>query len=142
MPILTSFSYLDHAGKIFRNFYPKSPGYPERDGIQVNHCKSPVCPNYGVAAGQSSVVATISYILDSRNKGISLHLHICGVEFPLQEQPRRRGEVERMASYLLHSNAVCCRNEACANHTDQVPIGTAGAYARSAKPRAVTPDGA
>ena len=38
-----------------------------------------------------------------------------------------------MAFYLLHSNAVCCRNEACANHTDQVPIGNAGAYASFGK---------
>ncbi|MGH8659584.1 MAG: hypothetical protein ACREV4_14215, partial [Gammaproteobacteria bacterium] len=33
--------------------------------------KSPVCPNYGVAPGQSSVRGSNSYILDSRNKGIS-----------------------------------------------------------------------
>lgn len=112
--------------------HPRIP--PERDGIQVNHCKSPVCPNYGVAAGQSSVRGNNSYILDSRNKGISSCICTsCGVEFPLKSNLGVVEEVERMTSYLLHSNAVCCRNEACANHTDQVPIGIAGAYASFGK---------
>ena len=35
--------------------------------------------------------------------------------------------------YLSPPGAVCCRNDACANHTDQVPIGTAGAYASFGK---------
>lgn len=70
-----------------------------------------------------------SYILDSRNKGISSCVcTFCGVGFPLKSNLGVAEEVERMASYLLPPNAVCCRNEACANHTDQVPIGKEGAY--------------
>ncbi len=42
-------------------------------------------------------------------------------------------EVERMSSYLLAPNAVCCRNTACINHTNQVPVGTVGAYASFGK---------
>ncbi len=38
-----------------------------------------------------------------------------------------------MASYPSPARAVCCRNDACANHTDQVPVGTAGAYASFGK---------
>ena len=33
-----------------------------------------------------------------------------------------------MTSYLSPLGAVCCRNEACANNRDQVPVGIAGAY--------------
>lgn len=106
----------------------------ERDGIQVNHCKSPVCPNYDVVAAQSSVRGSNSYILDSRNKGISSCICTsCGVGFPLKSNLGITEEVERMASYLLPPNAVCCRNETCANHTNQVPIGTKRAYASFGK---------
>lgn len=38
-----------------------------------------------------------------------------------------------MASYLLPPDVVCCRNDACANHTNQVPVGTVGAYASFGK---------
>ncbi len=112
--------------------HPRIP--PEFDGIQVNHCKSPVCPNYGVAAGQSSVRGSNSYILDSRNIGISSCICTsCGVGFPLKSNLGITEEVERMASYLQRPNAVCCRNAACANHTNQVPVGTVGAYASFGK---------
>jgi len=112
--------------------HPRIP--PELDGIQVNHCKSPVCPNYGVAAGQTSVRGSNSYILDSRNKGISCCICTsCGVEFPLKSNIGITEEVERMASYLLPPDVVCCRNDACANHTNQVPVGTVGAYASFGK---------
>ncbi|MFT5082215.1 MAG: transposase-like protein [Lentisphaeria bacterium] len=112
--------------------HPRIPH--ERDAIQVNHCKLPGFTNYGVAAAQSSVPGSNSYILDSRNKGISSC--ICssyGVKFPLKSILDILEKVERMSSYLLPSNAVCRRNEACANHTNQVPIGTKGAYASFGK---------
>ena len=38
-----------------------------------------------------------------------------------------------MASYRSPPGSVCCRNEGCANHSDQVPVGTAGAYASFGK---------
>ena len=135
MGMFTGFPSLDHAGKIFRDFYWSHPRIPpERDGVQVNHCKSPVCLNYGVAPGQSSVRGSNSYILDSRNKGISSCICTsCGEGFPLKSNLGIAEEVERMASYLPPPSAVCCRNDACANHTDQVPIGTAGAYASFGK---------
>lgn len=107
---------------------------PEHGGIQVNHCKSPVCVNYGIPPGQSSVRGSNSYTLDSRNKGISSCICTsCGEGFPLKSNLGIAEEVERMASYLSPLSAVCCRNEVCANHTDQVPVGTAGAYASFGK---------
>jgi transposase-like protein len=87
-----------------------------------------------VPAGQSSVRGRNSYILDSRNKGISSCICVsCGEGFPLKSNLGIAEEVARMASYLAPPSAVCCRNDACANHTDQVPIGTAGAYASFGK---------
>jgi transposase-like protein len=87
-----------------------------------------------VPAGQSSVRGRNSYILDSRNKGISSCICVsCGEGFPLKSNLGIAEEVARMASYLALPSAVCCRNDACANHTDQVPIGTAGAYASFGK---------
>jgi transposase-like protein len=112
--------------------HPRIPH--EHEGIQVNHCKSPVCPNYGVAAGPSSVRGSNRYTLDSRNKGISSCIcRSCGAGFPLKSNLGIAEEIARMAFYLSTPGAVCCRNDACANHAAQVPIGTAGAYASFGK---------
>lgn len=109
----------------------KHPRIPhEHGGFQVNHCKSPVCQNYGVPPEQTSVRGANRYTLDSRNRGISSCICTsCGEGFPLKSNLGVAEEVERMAAYLSPPDAVFCRNDACANHTDQVPVGTAGAYA-------------
>ena len=68
------------------------------------------------------------YTLDSRNRGISSCIcTFCGEGFPLKSNLGIAEEVERMEAYLSPPDAVFCRNDACANHTDQVPVGTAGA---------------
>ena len=101
--------------------HPRIP--PEHDGIQVNHCKSPVCRNYGVPPEQLSVRGKNRYTLD-RSKGIaSCICTFCGVGFPLKSNVGIVEEVERMTSYLSPLGVVCCRNEACANNRDQVPVG-------------------
>lgn len=112
--------------------HPRIP--PEHGGFQVNHCKSPVCQNYGVPPEQASVRGKNCYTLDSRNRGISSCIcTFCGEGFPLKSNLGIAEEVERMAAYLSPPDAVFCRNDACANHTDQVPVGTAGAYASFGK---------
>ncbi len=116
------------AGK--RN-YPRIP--PCHSGIQVNHCKSPICANYGVAPEQKSVRGKNRYTLD-RHKGIaSCICTVCGVGFPLKSNLGIVEEVERLASYLSPPDTVCCPNKACANHANQLPIGIAGAYASFGK---------
>jgi len=52
---------------------------------------------------------------------------------PLKSNLGIAEEVARMASYLLPARAICCRNDACSNHVDQVPVGTARAYASFGK---------
>jgi len=121
--------------------HPRIP--PEHGGVQVNHCKSPVCANYGVPPEQTSARGRNRDTLDSRNKGISSCICTsCGEGFPLKSNLGIAEEVERMASYLSPAGAVCCRNETCANPTDQVPVGTAGRMPRSARLRLATPAGA
>jgi len=119
----------------------KHPRIPhEHGGFQVNHCKSPTCSNYGVPPEQTSVRGKNRYTLDSRNQGISSCICTsCGEGFPLKSNLGIAEEVERMAAYLSPPDAVFCRNDACANHTDQVPVGTAGAYASFGKTTAGSP---
>lgn len=106
----------------------------EYDGVQVNHCKSPVCANYGVPAEQTSVRGNNRYTLDSRNKGVSLCIcTACGEAFPLKSNLGIAEEVERMASGLSSPGTVCCPIESCSNHIDRVSVGTAGAYASFGK---------
>ena len=79
--------------------HPRIPS--EHGGVQVNHCKSPVCVNYGVPAEQTSARGSNRYTLNSRNKGISSCICTsCGVGFPLKSNIGIVEEVERMASYL------------------------------------------
>jgi len=128
-------SHLDHAEKTSATSTLKHHRIsPEHGGFQVNHCKSPACSNYGVPPEQTSVRGENRYTLDSRNRGISSCICTsCGEGFPLKSNLGIAEEVERMAAYLSPPDAVFCRNDACANHTDQVPVGTAGAYASFGK---------
>jgi transposase-like protein len=115
--------------------YPRIP--IEHGGIQVNYCKSPVCSNYGIAAGQRAERrpgGTNPYTLDVQRKGVSFCIcNDCGESFPLKSNVGIAEEVQRMAAYLLPAAAVFCRNDDCPNHANQVPVGTAGAYASFGK---------
>lgn len=110
--------------------HPRIPS--EYAGVQVNHCKSPICANYGVAPEQASIRGENRYTLD-RSKGIaSCICAICGVGFPLKSNIGILEEAERMISYLSPSS-VFCPNEDCANHINQVSVGFTGAYASFGK---------
>jgi len=112
--------------------HPRIP--PEYAGIQVNHCKFPTCHNYHIEAEQRSTPGSNNYTLDSRNRGISSCICTsCGVGFPLKSNLGISEEVERIASYLSPPDRVCCRNNACVNHANQIPISVTGAYASFGK---------
>ena len=101
--------------------------------MQVNHCKSPRCTNYGVAAEQKSVPGSNRYTLEGK-RGISSCLcTICGVEFPLKSNIGIVEEAGRLASYLSPPAPLFCPKQDCANYAGQVPAGTAGAYASFGK---------
>ena len=111
--------------------HPRIP--PEHSGVQVNHCKSPRCTNYGVAAEQKSVPGSNRYTLEAK-KGISSCLCTsCAVEFPLKSNIGIVEEVERIASYLSSPAPLCCPNKVCTNYISQLPIGAPGAYASFGK---------
>src|SRR5271166_337973 len=111
--------------------HPRIP--PEYNGVQVNHCKSPGCANYGVAAEQKSVHGSNRYTLEAK-KGISSCLCTsCTVEFPLKSNIGIVEEVERIASYLSSPAPLCCPNKVCTNYISQLPIGAPGAYASFGK---------
>jgi transposase-like protein len=106
--------------------HPRIP--PDYGEVQVNHCKSPVCANYGIAPEQKSVRGNNRYTLD-RSKGIaSCICSVCGIGFPLKSNLGIAEEIERMASYLSPPAEVYCPNEFCSNHTHKVSVGNTGTY--------------
>ena len=111
--------------------YPRIP--PEHGGVQVNHCKSPSCLNYGIAAEQKSIPGSNRYTLEGKRGIASCRCTSCGVEFPLKSNVCIVEEVERLASYLPPPGPLCCPNKVCANYAGQVPAGTDGAYASFGK---------
>lgn len=111
--------------------YPRIP--PEHGGVQVNHCKSPDCLNYGIAAEQKSVPGSNRYTLEGKRGIASCRCTSCGVEFPLKSNVCIVEEVERLASYLPPPGPLCCPNKVCTNYAGQVPAGTDGAYASFGK---------
>ncbi len=106
--------------------YPRIP--PEHGGVQVNHCKSPGCLNYGIAAEQKSAPGNNRYTLEGKRGIASCRCTSCGVEFPLKSNIGIVEEAGRLASYLSPPAPLCCPNKDCANYAGQVPTGTAGAY--------------
>ena len=111
--------------------HPRIP--PEHSGVQVNHCKSPGCMNYGIAAEQKSVPGSNRYTLEGK-RGISSCLCTsCGVEFPLKSNIGIVEEIERLVSYLSPPAPLCCPNKDCANYAGRIPTDAAGAYASFGK---------
>src|SRR5271165_7155612 len=81
--------------------HPRVP--PEHSGVQVNHCKSPGCINYGVAVEQKSVPGSNRYTLEGK-RGISSCLCTsCAVEFPLKSNIGIVEEVERLGARPLYA---------------------------------------
>src|SRR5271157_3998183 len=112
-------------------FHSRIP--PEHGGVQVNHCKSPGCMNYGIAAEQKSVPGSNRYTLEGK-RGISSCLCTsCGVEFPLKSNIGIVEEIERLVSYLSPPAPLCCPNKDCANYAGRIPTDAAGAYASFGK---------
>src|SRR5271169_3001584 len=89
--------------------YPRIP--PEHSGVQVNHCKSPGCVNYGIAAEQKSVPGSNRYTLEGKRGISSCRCTSCGVEFPLKSNIGIVEEAGRLASYLPPPAPLCCPNE-------------------------------
>jgi len=129
--LFAGFLILDHAENIFRNFYTEAP---------------PDTTRARRLTGQPLQVSGLPELRRSARTNIGaweklLHPWIHATEVFPHASARSVAkdflsratsgiaeEVERMAAYLSPPDTVFCRNDACANHTDQVPVDTAGAY--------------
>jgi transposase-like protein len=102
----------------------------ESDGLQVNFCKNPVCPNYGQPAstekqprGKLSEPRQDTYRLssDGANK-LRMQCLRCNDKPPVKSNLAIREEIERMADYLRPSDDPSCPNIHCDNRLVGISI--------------------
>ena len=114
---------------------------PSCNGVQVNHCKEPTCPNFGVAAdpdppsrGRYADPARQDVYKVGRKKGNpKLICKECGSEIVMKSNVGIYEEYERSSAYLA-PQVVCCPDPKCKNH--KKPLGSAkGLY----KSKGLTP---
>ncbi|MBI3903280.1 MAG: IS1 family transposase [Nitrosomonadales bacterium] len=122
-------------------------------GIQVNHCKNPLCANFGIppklepAKGigrpkKGSIHAPVEpgdYIVSANGKARpALTCELCGEVIPMQSNLAVVEELMRIGAYLNPVPQLCCPEETCAQHS--IPVDTEGArYKKSGKSAAGTP---
>lgn len=110
---------------------------PEADGIQVNHCKNPVCENFWVVVPETATRgpgAKNPYRLGGPGAGTpQARCHGCGETFPIKSNLGIAEELRRMRSPLEPDGPAFCPVETCENHRGRVPVGTKGAYASFGK---------
>jgi hypothetical protein len=102
------------------------PRVPEEfDAIQVNHCRTPGCVNFGTAALTQAVAhgraradgssVKDRYKLDSTGKGApAIQCRDCGIKSVLKSNVGIREEIDRVSAYL-RPPAPACDNRKCAN---------------------------
>ena len=135
---------------------PRVP--PEYDGLQVNFCKDPTCPNFGVPlAPTRRAAAAISnaakaaaataepgtrtatpghYTVKGRGIDPMAVCGICGASFPFKSNQGIVEERDRLKRYLAQHPPATCRTAGCAN---SAPIGTGDAWAVHGKTKSGNP---
>jgi len=109
--------------------YPAIP--PAVIGINVNFCKNPSCPNFGVpadlikfrrTAGALATTPGTAYSLGAVGKSRpALKCLLCGEAFSIKSNLAVAEELTRFARYLAPEDPACCPNTACANHPVPAP---------------------
>lgn len=106
-------------------FLRPEPRVPEPfENIQVNHCKNPTCPNYGVRAssevqprGRYADASKQDGYIRQNDKGLPhLRCKYCGVRFPIKSNQGVYEEKQRCGKYPEPEPEPSCRNEQCTNH--------------------------
>jgi transposase-like protein len=104
----------------------QQPRIPEEvGGIQVNHCRTPTCRNFGVAASTLPVdigrpradgkATRDRYIIVGGGKGVpALKCRDCGISVILKSNRGIHEELERISAYMKPP-ATACRNHRCEN---------------------------
>lgn len=122
---------------------------PEVAGINVNFCKNPRCPNFGVPAEivkfrrkkGSTLASTPGTAYEFKTSGNfkrpSLRCMLCKEKFAIKSNQAVAEELFRFARYLAVQPPACCPNADCPNHA--VPVETPEAYHRFGQTNAGTP---
>ena len=123
----------------------KPPEYRQRiphehSGIQINFCKKPGCPNFGMPALINIKRLQLPPIVN-KNTGKKhrdnykvnddkLICHDCSSEMPMKSNKAIHEEVTRMGDYLVPKPVLvpACPDEACANHS--IPVGASKTHYR------------
>jgi transposase-like protein len=95
----------------------------DSDGLQVNFCKNPVCPNFGKPAaterqarGFQPNVIKDSYIVSGGSDNLHIKCLRCGESPPIKNNLAIREEIERLSDYLAVKQEPSCPNISCDNH--------------------------
>lgn len=99
----------------------------EINGIQVNFCKNPICPNFGVPASTEKQprghkveeggrdAYTISGSSGHRGYTFLIRCNLCRETPPLKSNSAIVEEINRISAYLIEA-PITCPNEQCENH--------------------------
>lgn len=108
------------------------PRVPEEfAGIQVNHCRTPGCINFGVAAlphlatgrpSSTGVVAKTRYHLSTtgKHKALALKCLECDIKAVVKSNHGIKEEIDRITAYLRPPPAPACSNLRCVNRGKSV----------------------
>ncbi|NPT62058.1 IS1 family transposase [Paraburkholderia elongata] len=127
---------------------PSPPRIPEEvAGIQVNHCKSPQCPNFGHPAlpirpyrRKGTPASPGDYTMNAAMGGLpQIKCAFCGEKSPLRSNLAISEEYNRLSSHLVKPAIEgSCKNENCSMFG--IPVSKAGGrYVSFGKTSAGTP---
>lgn len=98
------------------------------NGIQVNFCKNPLCPNFGRPAsmevqphGPNAGRDKDVYKITGSGSKASLSCSLCGETPPLKSNIAISEEFSRLTHYLTPRNAPSCPTPSCQNHLIGIP---------------------
>ena len=101
-------------------------------GIQVNHCKNPLCLNFGRPASEekqprgagSSERGRDSYTVTSGStpRTQSIVCNLCGETLPMKSNLAIKEELDRISGYLKPGPESTCPDQECCNHNIVVSI--------------------
>ena len=103
--------------------HPRVP--PASHGLNINHCKNPVCPNFGVPVPEQAQYGASPYtIVATASNTPAARCNTCGEVFGLKSNGGVFEEAWRILSRTY--DVPSCPEERCPNH--RVPVDTEGAY--------------
>ncbi len=103
------------------------------NGLQVNFCKNPICPNFGNPAseerqprGRRANARGDTYKVEGASHKTEVKCLLCGETPPLKSNIAISEEIIRLAEYLSLAKEPTCPNESCDNRL--IGIKTPKAY--------------